>query len=280
MTVPRNAVQTDRGRIYRWGDESFISVTNILSKGVPKPALTSWAAKMAAEFAVENIDAVAAMSRKDTAAAIDQIKGSPWRKRDKAADLGTKLHEAAEAHVLGKPVVTESAEEQAFYDAFTGWLDTARPTFEAAEFTVFSRKYGYAGTSDAIAVIGGKRWLIDYKTSEKGPYPEAGLQLAAYRFGEFIGAPDGTEIPVPAVDRCGVLKVRPEGCTLYPIRADDEMWRFFLYAQQTARFLNDFSASVIGAPEPVAIANTPEGLTDRNGRPIAPANVDALVGEA
>ena len=50
MSGPRNATTTNRGRTYLWRDETFDSVTTILSGGIPKPALTNWAAKSVAEY--------------------------------------------------------------------------------------------------------------------------------------------------------------------------------------------------------------------------------------
>lgn len=249
MSVPRNAVMTDRGRFYRWKDDPpYRSVTNIIGKGLSKPALPYWAAKSSAQFAVDNmaqIESLIASSGK--AAAVDLIKGSPWRTRDKAADVGTALHDAAESYAIGR-TYTATPEVQPYVDAFMAWVAAFEPTFEAAEFTVYSRTRSYAGTGDCIAVIDGERWLIDYKTGASGPWPEAGLQIAALRYAEFVGLPDGTEGPVPVVDRTGILKVRPEGATLYPIRADELVHRHFLYCAQSAIFADEIAGDVIGAP--------------------------------
>lgn len=249
MSVPRNAVMTDRGRFYRWGDESFRSITNIIGKGMNKPALPYWAAKSAAQFVVDNVEQVMGIIESaGPAAGVDLIKGSPWRQRDKAADVGTSLHDAAEGYALGK-VITVTPEVQPYVDSFLAWVAAVRPTFEAAEFTVYSRSRGYAGTGDAIMVIGRERWLVDYKTGATGPWPEAALQLAALRYAEFVGLPDGTEAPVPVVDRCGILKVRPEATTLYPFQADETIHRHFLYCAQTAVFVDELAKNIIGAPE-------------------------------
>ena len=59
MTVIRSTYRDDmresgaKGRFYNWEGDSFISVTNALQNGVPKPALTYWAAKMVAEYVAE-----------------------------------------------------------------------------------------------------------------------------------------------------------------------------------------------------------------------------------
>src|SRR5208282_6385084 len=48
------------------------------------------------------------------------------------------------------------------------------------EFTVVSKKYGYAGTADLLAEVDGVLTLVDWKTG-KAVYKEAHLQNAAYR---------------------------------------------------------------------------------------------------
>lgn len=253
MTTPRNARTTNRGRQYQWQRETFDSVTTILSGGIPKPALTNWAAKSVAEFVADNLEQVNAIAGKDTAAAIDLMKGSPWRTRDKAANLGSRLHNAAEAHVLGTPIPDASPDEAPYMEHFVAFLDEWQPTYHLTEATVYSRKYGYAGTLDAIFSVdgyhGGALVLCDYKTG-KGVYGEVALQLAAYRYAEFIGLPDGTEVPVPPVAACAVLHLTPSGYELVPVEAGEAEFRYFLYAQQIRIFCNDVAGDVIGAPLP------------------------------
>lgn len=249
MAGPRNATTTNRGRTYQWRDETFDSVTTILSGGVPKPALTSWAAKSVAEYVAANLAEVSAIAAKDTAAAIDLMKGSPWRQRDAAAVQGSAIHAWAEAHVLGKAPAAPPKAQQPYLDGFLRFLDDWRPVYEMSEATVYSRRYGYAGTLDAIALLDGARTLIDYKTG-KGVYGEVALQLAAYRFAEFVGMPNGDEAPMPSVDAAAVLHLTPEGYFLIPVTADEVAFRFFLYAQQVRIFGESVSREVLGAPLP------------------------------
>lgn len=249
MAGPRNATTTNRGRTYQWRDETFDSVTTILSGGVPKPALTNWAAKSVAEYVAANLAEVNAIAAKDTAAAIDLMKGSPWRSRDAAALQGTAIHAWAEAHVLGHTPDKALAAHQPYLDGFLRFLDEWQPTYELSEATVYSRRYGYAGTLDAIAVIDGARTLLDYKTG-KGVYGEVALQLAAYRFAEFVGMPNGDEVAMPAVDAAAVLHLTPAGYFLIPVAADEVAFRYFLYAQQVRIFGESVSREVLGAPLP------------------------------
>lgn len=247
MAGPRNATTTGKGRTYKWRDETFTSVTTILSGGVPKPALTSWAARATAEWAVKNIDQVTGIAKSDPAAAIDMLRGAPWRDRDAAAVKGTDIHAAVEAHVLGQPVPEWSREVAPSMRQFETFVEQYGPTFEMSEASVYNRAHGYAGTLDAIVVIDGVRYLLDVKTG-KGVYGEVALQLAAYRHAEFIGLDTGDEVPMPAVDACAVLHLRPRTFSLIPVEAGEAEFRFFLYAQQVRDFATEHSRLVLGAP--------------------------------
>lgn len=250
MTSPRMAKMTNRGRTYLWGDETFLSVTTILSRGVPKPALVGWAAKSVAEFAIDNLAAVTAL--RDTAddgrqAAVDLMKGAPNRNRDKAAALGTAIHEAAEAYSLGHALRAGDPQVDKYVGQFAAWCDDFAPDFHASEVTVFNRAHQYAGTLDAVVDIAGERWLVDYKTG-KDVYAEVGLQLAAYRYAEFIGCDNGTELEMPEVDRAGVLHLGANGYRFLPVRTESPVFGAFLAAQQVQRFIDELADSVVGGP--------------------------------
>lgn len=248
MTGPRNATTTGRGRTYKWRDEEFTSVTTILSGGVPKPALPYWAAKSVAEYVAANLAEVTAIAEHDSAAAIDLMKGSPWRQRDKAAAQGTDIHAWAEAHVLGKVMPEPPEAHKPYCDGFLRFLDEWRPEYQMSEATVYNRRNGYAGTLDFIATVPGLGLVLgDYKTG-KGVYGEVALQLSAYRSAEFIGLPNGDEAPMPAVDACVVLHLTPDGYSLIPVEAGPDEFRSFLYAAEVRRFAVSRSREVLGAP--------------------------------
>lgn len=275
---PKNARQTRAGRLYEWRSpgstigqepERFWSVTTLIKNGLPSPALTAWGMKAVAEYAAANHrtlasmlegvrirrgpDGMALISDPDAVqAAIDWLKGSPYRERDRKADIGTAVHAAAEAFVLGKPWPDVDDEVAPYLEHFRRFVADFAPVYELAEASVYNRTAKYAGTLDAIAVIPGRgRALIDYKTTGSGVYPEAALQLAAYRYAEFVGLPDGTEAPMPAVDGCAVLWLRPDGYDLIPVQADEQVFTHFRYVVECARWMEDISKGVIGAPLPV-----------------------------
>jgi hypothetical protein len=246
MTAPRNATSNGRGREYVWPStgERFPSVTTILG-ALNKPALVGWGIKSVAEGAVARHDELAAMLASDGPdATIRWLKGLPYGDRDRAADLGSTVHAAIEGLILGSEVEWPTS-TQAHRIQFDRFLAAYEPTFEASEATVYSRTHGYAGTLDFIASIGGRTYLGDVKTG-KGVYDDVALQLAAYRYADFIGLPDGTEAPMPPVDGCVVLHLRPDGYVLHEVRADETTHRAFLYVREAWRWQNGGSDGAVG----------------------------------
>ena len=62
--------------------------------------------------------------------------------------------------------------------AWKDWHSRERVEVEAVERKMCHRGSGYAGTVDAVVMIRGKRWIIDYKASATA---RDELQLAAYK---------------------------------------------------------------------------------------------------
>lgn len=225
-------IDSGRGHWYKLDGEKTTGVTTILSDGVPKPALTHWAAKAVATFAADNLELIGQLDRD---ARIDLLKGSPYRDRDAAARRGTEVHALGEKLVSGEEV--EVPEELAGHvDSYIKFLDEWNVQPEHVELVVGNRKHKYMGSLDLIATLAdGQRWLLDIKTTRSGIYSEVALQLAAYRYAEFYT--DGTtEQPMPQVDACGAIWVRADGYDLVPVNAGPSTFRTFLYVQQVARF--------------------------------------------
>lgn len=260
MSTP---VLADDSRGQRWythplTEERFLSVTSALGY-VSRFGLTDWAAKLAAEAAMRRAtDIVTATFLSPCNARPGEECGrcSPcitaWLAsrhkvvRDTAADLGSRFHEAAEAHTLGGPAATVDADVRPFFDAYTAWSDCIQPEIEAAEATVINRAFGYAGTLDAVMVLPegadlpksmqhlrGKRLIVDFKTG-KNVGAQAAWQLAAYRFAEAVLLPDGNEEPVPAVDGGLILHIRPEGVQMREAHIGPKTFNKFLHALRVA----------------------------------------------
>jgi hypothetical protein len=233
MTTPINADDSGEHRWYTHPitGERFLSVTAALGY-IAKRELPDWAASLSARAAID------AWSRVRDAAAIDpcddQMCGqcracvTTWLKnrhrvvRDTASHLGSRFHSAVDHQVKFGPGGHVDADVLPFLDAYNAWAERARPTFKAGEITVISRKYGYAGTLDAVQYFGVKSELpkamthlrrrtalVDFKTGKSVGAPTA-WQVNAYRYAEAMLLPDGTEQKLPRIGAGLILHVRPE----------------------------------------------------------------------
>jgi hypothetical protein len=242
-------------------------VTTVLNQGIPKPALTGWAAREVATYAAGNLDQIRDMlDSGGEGPTVAFLKGIPWQKRDEAAVRGTDVHALAEQLVNG--VEVEVPEHlYGHVDGYARWLDEADITPLLTEFVVGSRTHGYAGTADLLIVDKhGVKRIADIKTS-KGVYGETALQLAAYRFADFYLRKDewqvttarstykvefdaelGAEMPLPQVDDTGwVIHVTAEGTQAVPVPVDETQFAAFLAAQQVARWAKG-SRDLVGQP--------------------------------
>lgn len=241
-------------------------VTTILEQGHPKPELAFWSANHTAADAFATLPALVAASLRpaEKAAAYDYLRKGHIRKKDGRKKLGGAVHRLVEAHVLGTPVPEELLDDPEltpFLDRFMAFVDEWEVTFEASEMVVANYAQGYAGTLDyllrsprlaaALRVPARTVFLGDTKTGgeldEKGVYPEAGLQMAAYRNAEVAWLRDGTRVPLPPMHDVGiVLHLRPEGYRVKPLKCGADVFAAFLHVQQVAEFKRVLSKSVVG----------------------------------
>jgi hypothetical protein len=260
-------------RVYKWPpqpphDLEVVSVTSILDNGIPKPFLIGWAAKKAAECAVDDHDLIGQMLKKSDGErmAIDHVMGSRFRDMNKKADRGTIVHAAVESYIDGKPMSKADLEERleeeriprSLWKGAAGMVAAAmeflfefEPEVIHSEATVYSREHGYAGTADLIVKMRiGKTTrpvVVDFKTSPR-IYDETGLQLCAYARADFVGHNDGTEEPLPKGIKDGIaICLKPSG--KYEPAAfalTDELFEVFLAAQGVALG----SGAIAGARRP------------------------------
>jgi hypothetical protein len=234
VTNPKHANDTPQGRYYTdpAGGPDLVSVTNVLGTSVAKHALQPWAVKLTVEYVLERRIEVARRAITDRTALVKEIKAVHGDARDRAADLGNRIHAGAEARILGAPVA-DDPEILPYLAQLDRWLtlwsvDIPRDVV-ATEITCLHRRLGYAGTADLMIWLptgpDGARelWLIDYKTSAtrsaKSVYPENTQQLAALRFCEVVLLPDDTDQPMPKIQRAGVLNLRAKSHALVEMPA-------------------------------------------------------------
>lgn len=291
MTSPRHAESTALGRYYTHPitAEALISVTNVLSVGCAKPALVPWAAKVVAEKSWDLLPRmVAAMLAKECGAGprrdeacngcrdclTREIKGEVTVARDKASDLGSRVHHLAEAHVLGTTVAEEDGDDIArlYLGQYLKFLDhwgvDLTTDVEAVEVTVANPRLGYAGTLDLIVRLpldgylpgqgvkplkdGEKSlWLVDLKTSETraatSVYGEYALQLAALRHASEVWLPDDTtERMVPSIRGAAVLNLRRNTFELIPLPTGKAEFDAFCGSLALAKWMHSTGHDING----------------------------------
>lgn len=285
-------------------DEVFYSVTTILGV-LDKPALINWAVSETAARAVAQLDKVRRRLDEDgTDEAIALVEKMRWETggllRD--SELGTLAHHLfdvwatsgnrPEVHpemhprhaVDGSTLATDDVLSLAgMLDQFDrGFLQAFEPAYDATEVVVYNPTYRYAGQCDGFVRIGDMRLILDYKTSrrswdkngkERGPFPEVGLQLAAYRYATHAAVwrarrytnysrryylLSETEremaVPVPDVDNGIAVYVTPHICRVHPVQcgrsndwATPGQFESFVYVREAARWLFDVAPNVVGA---------------------------------
>lgn len=251
-------------------------VTTILNGGYPKPELLFWAANLTATDAFATLPRLVAASLNpaEKEEAYDWLRKGHIRKKEERGDIGTAAHTLVESHVLGTPLPEELLNDPdmaPYLDNFLRFVAEWQVEFEASEMTVGNFANGYAGKLDylfrsrliaaALEVPADTLFLGDTKTGgeldEKGVYPEAGLQMAAYRRAEVCWLRDGSRLPMPKLHDVGiVLHLRPEGYRPMPLKCGDDVFAAFLHVQQVAEFKRVLAKSVVG--EALALPNTEE----------------------
>lgn len=256
------------------------SATTLISNGAPKPALVGWAAKMTAEYALDNLDVLGPLAKKDRDGALKLLTGARFAKLNRASGRGTDVHAALEQIALGvEPRV--DGEAAPYVEQFRKFLAEHKPEYLLAEAPVYNPEHNYAGTLDGVVMFAqpikdGKAgpFVLDVKTTDKPPggrarrppYPEVALQLTAYRRAKLVGLdaavkvesrsdrfysfdPDNTRVE-PMIECEGglCLVVSPFDYQLVPIRTDELVWRAFLSVADSARWTLETSKQVIGRP--------------------------------
>jgi hypothetical protein len=131
---------------------------------------------------------------KEVYQAIVQSKGAHREKKEEAGNIGDYVHRFAEYYAsmldekkalkavyeeYGDPRADQAERIENATAGLVQFLKKNKVEIIEAEQIIYSRKLRHTGQFDAIAIIGGKKYLIDYKTSN-GIYDEHYLQASAY----------------------------------------------------------------------------------------------------
>lgn len=255
-------ITRDDHRLYIHPDTGeFIPGVTSTIDNLPKPFLKAWGQKLVAEEAVAKQTQVANLAAVDPEAAIDWLKKTPNRFTAHSAKVGKIAHQLFEELALGNTLGTIDPELQVYVDHFKDYLDTMQPEFLLMEEGIWSERYDYAGTFDAITrynrpdleftiqgitqALDGVAWQ-DNKTTRSGVHPEVGLQLAAYRHAEYLLRPDGTTARNRPGDFALVLHVRPEGWELIPVAAGQAELDVFIHLRAITDYTRVGSKQILG----------------------------------
>ena len=156
------------------------------------------------------------------------------RRMEEGAEIGKAVHRLCYAYNIGQSFIIPDSIVGELFSAYRCWFAGNVDRVVFAEKVVVSRKYGYAGTADLLAVMKGDAVpaLVDIKCTG-GFWPTMPLQLAGYR--EAILEEGGR------VDRCLVVRLDKDEPGLLQVKEYTEHARdfnAFLCALGLFRYLN------------------------------------------
>lgn len=211
-----------RGGLYFSGENPpYITVTTALGI-IEKPALQHWFGKQVWSAMIA-----------DPTLSWEQARQKPYETRDRAASRGSTVHSIIEAIKAGAEMDEISPKYQGYLDAFKQWMSDYSVEIVEQEKTIYHEEEGYAGTLDLLAKVNNNELItvVDVKTG-KAIYPEAFLQIAAYR--------EAVEIAGTETNGAGVLLLKPRGGYAYEYTPDTERkYEGFLAAKTLYEAINE-----------------------------------------
>ena len=158
-------------------------VTTALNIKDKSNALMSWQREEVMKFLLPTIKAGKKITKELLVTALYESN----KTKDKAADLGSVIHEWCEAYINHQidpkkhpmPEMPEDANVQVGATSFLEWVDNHKVKFISSEQVFYSKKHDYIGTGDIKAHVDGKLCLCDIKTGN-GLYNSVRAQTAAY----------------------------------------------------------------------------------------------------
>ena len=164
-----------------------LSVSEIANTADKSFALLPWAKKVTRKhftLAMEE-HGDTTISRDLALTLFGEALDAPEKEKKDAGDTGNAVHEFLHQFARAKIDRTEAPELPAdrkvrkCIKGFLDWYKAHKVVFIESERVVYSMRYDYVGTLDAIALVDSIVTLIDYKTSEH-LYPAFIMQVAGY----------------------------------------------------------------------------------------------------
>jgi len=200
---------------------------------MPKNALTPWAARLAAEYAIGNQDEIQGLlSEKDgQKIAIDRIKNASSRYAMKASKEGTAVHHYTEAIARAiqsntKPKADDMPQGMMPYlKNYVRFLKEFDVEPVMLETVVWDERIGYAGRLDMacrLRTISNDIVIVDTKSGASGVWESVALQQTAYRYAEsYWDEQEDVLKPMPDIAGAYALWLRPEGFALIPVETTE-----------------------------------------------------------
>jgi hypothetical protein len=243
MSTGIRRVNRGRNHSYLLDGQKADGVTTLIGDGVPKPALVAWAANTTASYAIDHWQDLAEMTPSKR---LDLLKRARYLDLDQASKRGNEVHELAEK--LSHGIEVDVPEDLVGYvESTVKFLDTWSPEVIMTEAVVASRKWRYAGTTDAIYRLPDGRVVIsDFKTSRSGIFGEVAIQLGAYANAEVYLDAAGQEQPISELGITAGIAVwiRADGFDVYEVDLD-QGFKIFQHCAWLARQTRDMKERLI-----------------------------------
>ena len=187
-------------------------------------ALLIWASKLCSDYLLSL--PVKERTDEEVKIAVNKHK----EKKDEAANIWTLAHAWAENYIKTWDMDFPDDPQVALATQwFLDWVDNHNISWVASERFIYSNEYNYVGICDAIAVIDGKRYLVDFKTSNRIRKLEYGMQTSAY-------AHAYTEETWESIDGIVVVRFAKDAMDdpfeVYEVEDKDYFFDLFLSAQK------------------------------------------------
>ena len=174
--------------------QSVSAVPGIIDKS---GAMMGWAVKCMGEYVIQNWDNYGVEEL------VVKAKREYRNVSKEACDIGTEIHKWIELYIAGKkPDIPNDEKISNGIMAFLQWEKKHKPEWILSEQIIYNKELDYAGILDAVAIIDGKRYLIDFKSS-KAIYPEMFIQTAGYRLAY-------EEMTKAKIDACMIIRLGKE----------------------------------------------------------------------
>src|SRR3990167_7665561 len=168
----------EKEHIHELDGKPLMGVTSVLSV-ISKPTLIQWAANMACDF-IDSARQSEKFKIEDLGYILKEARTAHKKRKEKAGDWGTKLHEAIEIWIKESKLPTDLDESQMIaFDNFKNWADEKKVEFLESEKHLYSKEMWLGGIVDLVFRMDGKKYIGDIKTSS-GIYNEAFFQMGGY----------------------------------------------------------------------------------------------------